>query len=149
VPVAEIRKMSDVVSGSTSVKRLYLSFFGVFSALALAIVCVGLYGVSSYIVAAERRSLAIRRVLGASAPSLVALVLREGAMLAAMGTLAGVLTSLAFAGVMRQLIFGISSRDPVTFFVVPAVIIVAALVSNFIPTRRVVTESAFAALRVE
>jgi predicted permease len=149
VPVAEIRKMSDVVSGSTSVKRLYLSFFGVFSALALAIVCVGLYGVSSYIVAAERRSLAIRRVLGASAPSLVALVLREGAMLAAMGTLAGVLTSLAFAGVMRQLIFGISSRDPVTFFVVPAVIIVSALVSNFIPTRRVVTESAFAALRVE
>ena len=149
VPVAEIRTMNEVLNRSTSVTRMYLLFFGAFSALALAIVCVGLYGVSSYIVATERRSLAIRRVLGASGASVVALVLREGTMLAAMGTVAGVLTSLALAGVMSRLIFGVSSRDPVTFLAVPALIIVAALVANLLPARRVVREDAFAALRAD
>ena len=149
VPVAEIRAMSDVVSASTSVRRMYLLFFAVFSALALAIVCVGLYGVSSYIVTAERRSLAIRRVLGASGARVVALILRDAAMPAATGALAGVLTSLAFAGMMSGLIFGISSRDPVTFVVVPALIVVAALAANLLPALRAVTENAFDALRAE
>jgi predicted lysophospholipase L1 biosynthesis ABC-type transport system permease subunit len=149
VPVGELRSMSDVVDASTSVMRMYLLFFGVFSALALAIVCVGLYGVSSYVVAAERRALAIRRMLGASGASVIALVLREGTMLTVMGTLAGVLASLAFAGVMSRLVFGVSSRDPVTFVAVPALIIVAAVVANFLPARRAVREDAFLALRAE
>lgn len=149
VPVAALRSMSDVVGASTSVMRMYLLFFGVFSALALAIVCVGLYGVSSYIVTADRRALAIRRVLGASGASVVALVLREGTMLTVMGTLAGVVASLAFAGVMSRLVFSVSSRDPLTFVAVPTLIIVAAVVANFLPARRAVREDAFLALRAE
>jgi putative ABC transport system permease protein len=149
VPIAELRTMREVLEASTSVMRMYLLFFGVFSTLALTIVCVGIYGVSSYIVAAERRALAIRRVLGASGASVVVLVLREGAVLALMGTVAGVLASLALAGVMSRLLFGVSSRDPVTFFAVPILIVIAAIFANLLPARRAVRESAFAALRAE
>ena len=149
LPVSNVRLMRDVVADSTSVQWLYLWLFGIFSALALAIVSVGVYGVASYLVAARGRELALRRVLGASGREVILLVLREGATLALAGVSAGVLGAFLLGSFIKTLLYGVTARDPLTFVAVPVVVVLVTLLANFLPARSAIRESAVSTLRLE
>ncbi|HSC26192.1 MAG TPA: FtsX-like permease family protein, partial [Vicinamibacterales bacterium] len=147
VPVALVRTLDDIVTSSTSVSRLYLVLFGVFSALAIAIVSAGVYGVASYLVATRRRELAVRRALGASSASIVGLVLKGGTLPALVGVLAGVLGALALSQLIDSLLFGVTSRDPMTFVLMPLAVLAVTGIANFLPARAAVRDSPAVGLR--
>jgi putative ABC transport system permease protein len=149
VPVALVSPMDDLVTRSTSTSRLYLILFTLFSGLALVIVSVGVYGVASYLVATRRRELAIRRALGATAGSIVRLVLGEGAALAAVGVGAGVVGALAFGSLLESLLFGVTTRDLLTFVAVPVSVAIVTVLANLLPARTALRENAVHALRLE
>lgn len=146
-PVALVQTMREIVDGSTSVSRLYLVMVGLFSGLAIAIVSVGIYGVASYLVATRRRELAVRRALGATSGAVVRLVVREGAMPALAGAVVGVMGALAMSGLVNNLLFGVTSRDPLVFVLVPAIITALAVAANLLPARGAIRENPTMALR--
>jgi ABC-type antimicrobial peptide transport system permease subunit len=139
--------MDEVVASSTSVSRVYLLMFGLFSGLALVIVNVGVYGVASYLVATRRRELAVRRALGATSLSIVGLVLKEGTLLALAGVAVGVAGALALSGLIGSLLFGVTSRDPLTFVLMPAAIALVTILANVLPIGGALRENPVVALR--
>ena len=147
VPVALVRTMNDIVASSTSVSRLYVIMFGTFSGLAVAIVSIGVYGVASYLVATRRRELAVRRALGASPGAIVRLVLREGGVPAVAGVGAGVLAAFAGSQLIDSMLFGVTSRDPITFVLVPIVVLIVTVLANLMPARAAIAESPTVGLR--
>ncbi len=148
VPVALLRTMDDIVASSTAVSRLYLLLLGVFSGLATAIVSVGVYGVAAYLVTTRRRELAVRRALGASPRAIVGLVLREGTTPVFAGIVIGVAGALAFSEALGSLLFSVTSRDPITFAVMPLVVTGVTVAANLLPARWAVRENLTAALRI-
>jgi ABC-type antimicrobial peptide transport system permease subunit len=139
--------MDDVVAESTSAPRLYLALFGIFSILAIAIVSVGVYGVAAYLVATRRRELAVRRALGATSAAIVGLVLKEGATLALAGVAVGIPGALLLSGLVDSLLFGVTGHDPLTFTVMPVVVVVVTVVANLLPAGRAIRENPTIALR--
>jgi ABC-type antimicrobial peptide transport system permease subunit len=97
---------------------------------------VGVYGVAAQFVGQRRRELAIRLALGAAAGSVVRLVLREGLMTALAGAGIGLGVALALAGLMRDVIFGVSTVDPATYVASAGVLLAAVVLATFIPARR-------------
>ena len=122
---------------------------GFFGALAALLAAIGLYGVISYIVAAQRNEIGIRLALGATRGSIVRAVMRRASVLLAGGTAVGVLLALAATGDARSVLFGIKSYDPVTFAAATLFLATIAFVASFVPARRASRLDPLAALRYE
>lgn len=116
--------------------RLYAVVLGGFAGVALLIAAVGLFGVLSYGVAQRSRELAVRSALGARQIDIVTLVLRQGAFIAGAGIVAGLFMSAAAARWIATLLYGVSPRDPLTYAVVPLLLLVVAAIACIIPARR-------------
>jgi putative ABC transport system permease protein len=104
--------------------------------LALGLACIGVYGVLSFIVAQRMREIGIRMALGADARGIIALVLRDGARLLAIGVLTGGACALPAAPLLGRLLFDVSAFDPATMITVPFVLAVSALGACYVPARR-------------
>ena len=108
----------------------------VLGTMALVLACVGVYGVMAYSVTERTREIGIRMALGAQAPSVVAMVLRQGIVLTAAGVFIGLACSIGFARLLVSLVFGINALDLTTFAGVSAALIGVALLATYIPARR-------------
>lgn len=146
-PVSDVRAMSDVVSSSLSRTRFTALLLTGFSALALLISAVGIYGVVSSNVSQRTREIGVRMALGASPASVVGLVMTRGAWLAAIGVALGLTGALFATRWMSSLIYGVSATDPGTFVAAPLLLMAVGLLATFIPARRAVGDSPLAALR--
>jgi putative ABC transport system permease protein len=120
-----------------------------FALLALALASVGVYGLLNYAVARRAREIGIRIALGATSGNVAGLVLRRGAMLVIPGLAAGIVVALATTRVMGSLLYGISTTDPMTFVLVPALMIVLAVAAGLAPTRRAASVDPAITLREE
>jgi predicted permease len=149
LPVPEVRPMDDVVLRSVAGPRMTTWVLGGFGALALLLACVGVYGVTSYAVAKRRREIGIRRALGAPARPLAALIVREGLAPALGGVVIGLGVALASAPLIDDLLFAVSPRDPGTFLVAPAGLLIAALLATALPARRALHIAPTEALKEE
>jgi ABC-type antimicrobial peptide transport system permease subunit len=149
LPVANIRTMDDVVSASISTPRLAGSVLMLFAALALLLAAVGLYGVLAFVVSERQHEIGIRMAIGADAGAVRRSVLGQGVTLAAAGIAGGAAASLALGQFIRGLLHGVSPYDPVTFGIVPAVLLGVALLASWIPARRATRISPILALKSE
>jgi predicted permease len=135
-PVGDIRTMVQVVDGGLTSQRFSALLLGVFAGVALLLAAVGIYSVLSYIVRGRSREIGIRTALGARAGDVLRLVIVEGMSPALVGIVAGTIAALAFAKVMKTLVFGVSASDPLTLAAVAATLALVALVASIVPAYR-------------
>jgi macrolide transport system ATP-binding/permease protein len=120
-----------------------------FAALALLLGTVGLYGVISYSVGRRTREIGVRMALGARRSEVYRLILMEASRLATLGIGGGILCSLATAGVLRRMLYGVGPWDMATLFSVVCVLVVSTLVASYMPARRAASIEPTKALRSE
>jgi putative ABC transport system permease protein len=149
VPVSSVRNMEDVLSAAQSRPRFLTMLLTVFSGVALALALVGIYGVLSYLVARRSREFGLRMALGAPRQHVLALVLKQGAVLALAGVGLGLITALAFTRMMASMLYGVGATDPLTFVVMPLALAAVALLASYVPARRATKVDPMVALRYE
>ena len=147
--VFDVRTMSDRMSGSMARQRFAMTMLGVFSAFAMLLAVVGIYGVMSHLVAQGAHDIGVRMALGAERSGILLMVLRRGTELTAAGVVAGLLGAAALTRVMASLLFGVSTTDMLTFSIVPIILIVTALLATYIPALRATRVDPTVALREE
>ena len=148
-PLADIRTLDQIKSGTVANDRLQTMLLTTFASLALLLSAVGIYGVISYSVTQRTHELGIRAALGASQRGLLSLVIRHGMTLALAGLILGAAGSLALTRLLSTLLFGISPRDPATLIAVGAILSAVALLACYIPARRAAGIDPTVALRYE
>jgi putative ABC transport system permease protein len=148
-PVANVSTMNDVVAKSLSQARFSVTLLGIFAVFALILSSVGIYGVMAYVVALRTRELGIRLAMGAQKSDLLGLVMRHGGILAAAGIVVGVGAGIGLMRLLRSMLFGVSSTDPVTFASVAILLMLVALAACYLPARRAMRVDPMVALRHE
>ena len=136
LPIYRVKTMETRVAESLARPRFAMTLLTVFAGVALVLAALGTYGVMAYLVSQSTRELGIRMALGASGQSVLALVLRQGALVAAAGLAVGVAGAWALTRLMRTMLFGIDHTDPVTFLTVGGILAAVALVATVGPARR-------------
>jgi len=141
--------MNGVLARSFAARRLSMILLAFFAAVALALSCIGIYGVISYLVGERTREIGVRMALGAQRSDVLRLILGQGVKMALVGVAIG--TSLAFGltRLMSAQLYGVSPRDPLTFAAVALVLIAVALAACYIPARRAASVDPTQALRAE
>jgi putative ABC transport system permease protein len=148
-PIFAVHTMQQLVDDSISTRRLTLVLLGIFSALALILAAIGIYGVIAYSVALRTQEIGIRMALGAQQKDVLRLVLGQGARIAFFGVAIGLATAAALARLLSSLLFSVSANDPITFATVAALLIAVALLACYIPARRAMRVDPIIALRYE
>jgi hypothetical protein len=149
VPVAALEPMTTTVRAATADNRLVGAVFGTFAGAALVLAVVGVYGVVAYQVAQRARELGVRLALGARPADVRALVLGDGARLAAAGLGLGLLLTLAVTRVLGTVLYGVSAADPGVLGLAAAALATATLAASWLPARRAARADPAAALRAE
>jgi ABC-type antimicrobial peptide transport system permease subunit len=149
VPVYQVRTMEQQIARSPAVlgRRLPLRLVGAFAAAALALAVVGIYGLVSYTVAQRTQELGIRIALGAQRRNILALVVREGALLAAVGVSIGLVAALWATRMLGSLMYGVGPADPRTYVTAAALLGGIALAASYLPARRAARVDPMVALR--
>jgi predicted lysophospholipase L1 biosynthesis ABC-type transport system permease subunit len=151
MPIIEVRTMRQALQGPSGF--LALRFGALMAAamglLGLALAVVGVYGVVAYATARRTREIGIRMALGATAPDVMSMVLRQGAWLVAAGMLSGLACTFAATHVMARFLFFVSATDPLTFTSVTLLLGATALAACYIPARRAMRVDPSTALRSE
>jgi putative ABC transport system permease protein len=148
-PVFQVRKMEDVLAEGRMPQKLAACLLGVFAAVALLLASLGIYGVIAYTVNRRWREFGIRISLGASPAQILAMVLRQGAVLAAVGIAAGLAGSFLLTRAMGSLLYRIGATDPVTFAGVTVLLAGIAMMAAYVPARRATRVDPAAAVREE
>jgi len=147
LPLARLRTMDELMaqaSGDSRFRTFVLAGFGI---LGLVLALVGVYGVMAYTVSQRLRELGIRAALGARQSDLLSLVLKDAGVLTAAGVAIGLAGAFFTTRVTETLLFGVSPKDPATFVIVAALLIVAALIASWLPARRAAHVDPMTALR--
>jgi predicted permease len=148
-PVSRILLMPDMVASSLAPRRFVVTVLGVFAGMALLMAVIGLYGVIGYAVTQRTQEMGVRMALGAQPAEILRLVLGQGMRLAGAGAAIGLVVSLIASRLLRDELFHVSSFDPLTFALMAAVLIAAALLASYIPARRATRVDPMVALRYE
>ena len=135
-PLAAVRTMDQVVDRSLAARRFTLTLIGLFTAIALALAAIGVYGVIAYNMSQRTRELGVRIALGAMPRDVVGLVVGDGVKLALIGVTCGLVAAIALAPVLRSMLYAVTPRDPVTFLAVGATVTLVALLASWLPARR-------------
>ena len=149
LPVASVRTMQEVYGKSLARTSFTLVMLGIAGAMALTLGIIGIYGVISYTVSQRQHEIGIRLALGAQGGDVLQMVLRQGAKLALVGVAIGVCAAFGLTQLMRNLLFGVTAYDPVTFAVVAVLLVLVALLACYIPARRAMLVDPIVALRYE
>jgi predicted permease len=147
--VFNVRTLEEQVSNSLQPLTMNVIMLAVFGGLALLLASIGLYGVASYSVSQRTREIGVRMALGAQPSSVLALVLGHGMILVAAGLVIGLIAAYSAAGLMRSLVTGVSTHDPLTFGGTAAVLGVIALFASYLPARRATRIDPLIALRTD
>ena len=149
LPLYDVKTMRQHLGLALLPARLAGSVLGVFGVVALIMAAAGIYGVMAYSVAQRTREIGVRMALGASAGAVLRLMTRQGMKLTLAGMAIGLAASLALTRLMKSMLFGVSATDPLTFVVVPLLLIMVAMLAALIPARRAARVDPMVALRVE
>jgi len=135
LPVTQVQTMEEVVSASVGQPRLLSALSGLFGALAGLLAMVGVYGVTSYNVRRQRREYGIRLALGADPATVQRLIVRRGAVVAAIGIAIGCVAGLALTRVLASMLNDVKPTDPAVFAGNAVMVLVVAMAACYLPAR--------------
>ena len=156
--VQTLDRSLSIYNAKTLVQHMGVSLFparmaaialGSFGLLALILAAVGIYGVMSHVVAGRTREIGLRMALGAQLSDVRKLILRQGMLLAVIGSVIGLIIALGGARMLKSLLYGVSASDPVTFSLVAMLLLSIALLACWVPARRAARVEPMVALRAE
>jgi predicted permease len=136
LPVTAVRTMEQVIREGNTMRRLFATLMIAFSAVALVLAMVGLYGLIAYSVAQRRVEIGVRMSLGADRARVLKMILREGLSLVAFGLGFGVAGSLALSNVLGALLYGVAPRDPFVLAAVALALLVTGALATTLPALR-------------
>ena len=149
VPLEGVETMDGRIERSLGPRRLAMLALGGFSALSLLLAALGVYGVMRYTTGQRVREIGVRLALGARPGEVVAMVLRQGLVLAMSGVVIGTAAGLATTRLMETMLFGISPRDPLTFVVGGLVLMAVTALASLLPAMRAARVDPVSALRTD
>jgi putative ABC transport system permease protein len=149
LPLAGVRTMDEVVNAAMVTPRATGGVLVLFAVLAIALAAIGIYGVLTYLVSERRREIGVRVAMGATAGQVIRLVLGHGLGLAVVGLALGLVLAAALTRVMAGQLHDVTPLDPLTFAVVPLVLLGVAAASGYLPARRATRVDPVVALRSE
>ncbi|HMG87201.1 MAG TPA: ABC transporter permease [Terracidiphilus sp.] len=144
-----VQTMDEVLANSLAPRRLSMILLAAFAMLAVAMSCVGIFGVTSYLIGERTREIGVRMALGARRGDVLRLVVGQGARMVFLGVLVGVAAALALTRLLSNQLYGVGARDPLTFIGVAIVLLVVAVFACYIPARRATRIDPIVALRCE
>ena len=148
-PVADVRDLDQLLRDSLARRRFSTMLLAGFSALALALAAVGLYGLISYSVTQRTREIGVRVALGSSQGRIAGMVLRESLLLTLAGVAAGFVAAFPATRLLAGLLYGVRSWDPATICGVALLLVGVALAAAIVPARRATAVDPMVALRYE
>jgi putative ABC transport system permease protein len=148
-PIYNISTMQGLLAKSTASRRFNLMLIGSFSALALLLATIGIYGVMSFTVTQRTQEIGIRVALGAQSRDVTMMVIKQGITFVLIGVAAGIGASFALTRLIENLLFKVSTTDIMTFSVVSIFLTGVALLACFVPARRAAKTDPMVALRYE
>ena len=149
VSVYAAKTLKEHLGTSLFPARMAAIALGSFGVLALILAAVGIYGVMSHVVAGRTREIGLRMALGAQLSDVQKLILKQGMFLAAIGSAFGLIIALGGARMMKSLLYGVSTSDPITFTGVALLLVGIAFLACWIPARRASRVEPMIALRAE
>jgi putative ABC transport system permease protein len=147
--VFNVRTMEKIVAQSVAPRRFSMLLLAIFAFVALALASIGIYGMMSYAVAQRTREIGLRLTLGAQAGNVLRMVIGQGMKLALLGVAVGLVASIALTRTMKNLLFGVSATDPLTFIAIAILLSFVALLACWVPARRATKVDPTIALRYE
>lgn len=140
-------QLSIYDGNSIATQRFMLFLFGVFSAVALLLAALGIFGVMSYTVSQRTNEIGVRMALGAQNKDILRLILQRASRLVGIGLIIGMAGAFAGAHLLDSVLYGVSSQDPLTFVALAAVLALIAAIACFLPARRATKVNPMVALR--
>jgi putative ABC transport system permease protein len=143
------RTIEEVIARPLAPRRFSLLLLGVFGITALLLATMGIYGVTAYSVAQRTHEIGIRMALGAQQSTVLRLVVRQGAVLALLGVVLGLVAAVGLSRLLTHLLYGVSTTDPGTFLGAAAFLVLIAVLASYVPARRAARVDPMIALRSE
>ena len=149
LPMLDVRTQDEQIAANLRQERIFAVLSSGFGVLALALACVGIYGIMAYSVANRRNEIGIRLALGAQPRQVRTMILRESTWLSVAGIVAGVGTALFLTRLVKSMLYGIQPNDPLTISCGVLLLLAVALAASWIPARRAARVQPMDALRHE
>jgi predicted permease len=149
LPAPKIRLLTEYVQESVSQPRFEANLLAIFGGLALLLAGCGIYGVLAFGVTQRQREIGVRMALGAQRGDVLSLVIRQGLKPVVVGTVIGIVAAFILTRVIRNLLYGVTPTDPLTFTAVTGALLFVALLACWLPARRAARIDPMVALRYE
>ena len=149
LPVADIRSMNEIVVRSTARENFNMLLLTIFAGSALLLAAIGIYGLMAFSVQQRTQEIGIRMALGAEKRAVRSMVIFQGIRLAVIGAVIGLVAAFGLARLLASLLFQTKTWDPVSFTLVPALLIAVALIAVWVPAQRAIRVDPVDALRYE
>jgi predicted permease len=149
LPIIDIRTQREQIDANMQIERTFAALTTGFGVLALALACVGIYGIMAYAVADRRNEIGIRLALGAQPGQVRGMILRESTWLAIAGIAAGLVAAMALTRLVKSMLYGIEPWDPATLAGGVLLLLAVAVAASWIPARRAAGVQPMEALRHE
>jgi putative ABC transport system permease protein len=149
VPVGRVTSLNDIVDGSISGFRSTIWVFLSFAIAALTLAAIGLYGLMSYLVSQRTYEISVRMAIGASAGSIVSLILSQSLRVTTLGTAAGMAAAFLLTRFLSGMLVGVSATDPITFAGVIFLVLLVTVTASSIPAWRAARIDPIRTLRAE
>jgi predicted permease len=147
LPLAHEMSMPAVIEGQRAGNPFFVHMLGAFALLALILAAIGIYGLIAYSVGQRTHEIGIRMALGARSHDVMRMVLGEGMKMTAVGAAVGFAMALPLPKLFGAIFFDLHVSEPEVYFVVPAAILIVAMLATYIPARRAARVEPMSALR--